>query len=192
MKRYRKLAVAVATMAVVATSMMTTSVQTASAATTTSCPQVPLPGGNTAPDIITWSYKSGKSFTTSQNVCISNERYNRRLVWQTDGNLVVYSTAHTGGKALWSSKTYGKNAARLAFQTDGNVVIYDKSGKAIWSTNTWRTDATTKQVWFSMSIDVEDENSPIMLSLFGFYSKGGVPTSLWEGRRYNAGWYVNI
>jgi hypothetical protein len=43
------------------------------------------------------------------------------LVWQTDGNLVVY---RNNGQAVWSSNTAGNTSAVLVRQNDGNLVIY--------------------------------------------------------------------
>lgn len=56
------------------------------------------------------------------------------LVWQHDGNLVLYTTS---GQAVWSTHTFDRGK-RLDFQADGNLVIYDASNTAIWSTGTWR------------------------------------------------------
>lgn len=50
-----------------------------------------------------------------------------RAVMQTDGNLVVYR----GAKAVWHSQTYGNAGAMCAVQDDGNVVIYGPQA-ALW------------------------------------------------------------
>ncbi|MBS2531647.1 ricin-type beta-trefoil lectin domain protein [Catenulispora sp. NF23] len=65
------------------------------------------------------------------------------LVWQSDGNLVLYSKA---GKPLWASNTAGNPGAVLVPQNDGNLVIYASqpsisvtghvSGSVLWATNT--------------------------------------------------------
>ncbi len=52
--------------------------------------------------------------------------------FQTDGNLVVYSS---GGSALWASHTYTYSGLTLSMQDDGNLVIYSGSS-ALWATNT--------------------------------------------------------
>ena len=60
------------------------------------------------------------------------------LFQPNDGNVVVYERVSMGNldrKALWSTRTEGKDAARFWLQPDGNLVVYDKSGKAIWSPN---------------------------------------------------------
>lgn len=53
-------------------------------------------------------------------------------VMQKDGNLVIYDG---GGKARWSTGTYGHSGAQLVLQTDGNLVLY-KGKAALWNTKT--------------------------------------------------------
>ncbi|MFC0433926.1 hypothetical protein [Kutzneria buriramensis] len=62
------------------------------------------------------------------------------LVFQSDGNLVVYSQA---GVALWDSRTQflGKSAV---FQSDGNFVIYDGFGRGVWESATTGSGAQLK------------------------------------------------
>lgn len=67
-----------------------------------------------------------------QKIETANRKY--RLVFQSDGNIVLYN--NVSGKAIWASRTVGKNPDRLVFQTDGNVVLYSASGKALWNTRT--------------------------------------------------------
>jgi hypothetical protein len=66
-----------------------------------------------------------------------------RLVWQGDGNLVLYTTA---GSPVWSSDTWGSSFKQLAFQDDGNLVIYDASRTALWSTDTWKTGSVQRRL----------------------------------------------
>jgi large repetitive protein len=56
-----------------------------------------------------------------------------RLVFQADGNLVVYRD--DTGAAVWASNTSGYPAATLSFQTDGNLVIYNGS-TVLWASGT--------------------------------------------------------
>jgi hypothetical protein len=68
---------------------------------------------------------------------LSNELL--KLVFQQDGNLVLYRGGGTDWDALWASGTDGKGASKLAFQQDGNLVIYaTRGGKdvPIWDTKT--------------------------------------------------------
>lgn len=59
-----------------------------------------------------------------------------RLVMQSDGNLVLYSSS---GTPLWNSETSGNNGARLVLQQDGNLVIYSTSNIPLWATYTTHT-----------------------------------------------------
>ncbi|BBA96930.1 hypothetical protein RVR_2456 [Actinacidiphila reveromycinica] len=56
-----------------------------------------------------------------------------QAVFQSDGNLVVYNSAH---HALWASGTVGHSGAHLVLQSDGNVVVTSASGAAIWAAGT--------------------------------------------------------
>ncbi len=92
-----------------------------------------------------WSSDTRKSFNpgTASSVLIEPGTFlevgrayragEHSLVFQSDGNLVVYNTA---GTAIWSSQTQNKGAKIAAMQVDGNFVIYDGNNKALWSTNT--------------------------------------------------------
>jgi len=55
-----------------------------------------------------------------------------RLVYQVDGNLVLYQ----GSNPLWASATYGTTLGFVAMQADGNFVVYD-STRAVWASDTW-------------------------------------------------------
>ncbi len=57
-----------------------------------------------------------------------------KLVFQPDGNLVVYKYDNT---SPWSSGTYGSPKSTLYMQPDGNVVIYNSSSTPKWNTNTF-------------------------------------------------------
>jgi hypothetical protein len=60
---------------------------------------------------------------------------NLNLLWQNDGNLVLYR--NDGGGPVWGSGTDGK-ANLLCFQGDGNLVMYNGSTAtpAVWATRT--------------------------------------------------------
>ncbi len=64
-----------------------------------------------------------------------------KLVFQTDGNVVLYSPT----RATWDSGTVGKPGTMLKMQRDGNLVLYDSVNKSLWSTKTsGNTDARIK------------------------------------------------
>ena len=69
-----------------------------------------------------------------------------QLIFQTDGNLVLYViddstlpqdiTQGKYTKALWSTATNGKGVVRCDMQADGNLVLYQGNGNAIWNSKT--------------------------------------------------------
>jgi hypothetical protein len=67
----------------------------------------------------------------NQQLESANRKY--RLVFQPDGNLVLYS----GNRAVWSSNTLNNNVSHLGLQPDGNLVIYDRFGRPIWHASSY-------------------------------------------------------
>jgi len=59
-----------------------------------------------------------------------------RLIYQTDGNLVLYY----GWIPLWWTRTQSANPGMAVMQTDGNFVVYDSTGPVWWS-RTWAAGA---------------------------------------------------
>lgn len=55
------------------------------------------------------------------------------LIFQNDGNLVLYKTRNN--TSVWNSRT-SDVGNKAIFQTDGNLVIYNRSNKPIYATNT--------------------------------------------------------
>ena len=56
------------------------------------------------------------------------------LVFQEDGNLVLYRTGT--GQALWATNTNGRQGSSLFMQSDGNLVLYDPQFRGLWSSGT--------------------------------------------------------
>ncbi|MCW2528475.1 MAG: putative S-layer domain protein, partial [Pseudonocardiales bacterium] len=75
---------------------------------------------------------SGQSLTSAEG--------GYSLVLQTDGNLVLYTSA---GGALWQTGTYGNPGAYLRSQGDGNLVLYATSGRALWFSGRFSPGQTT-------------------------------------------------
>jgi hypothetical protein len=73
--------------------------------------------------------------TLTKDVPLYSDDQVFRLVFQDDGNLVVYDNQN---RALWASGTNGQAASQCIMQTDGNLVIYGYYN-AIWAsgTNGW-------------------------------------------------------
>lgn len=55
-----------------------------------------------------------------------------RFAIQSDGNVVLYA----GNKVLWASNTDGNSGIIFAIQTDGNIAVYNRTGQAIFASNT--------------------------------------------------------
>ena len=75
---------------------------------------------------------SGARLLPGQAITSANGRF--RLLFQTDGNLVLYDDVERS--APWSTNTAGTSAGHVIMQTDGNLVVYDAQGRDHWSTGT--------------------------------------------------------
>ncbi len=76
--------------------------------------------------------QGNERLSSGQFLMSTNRRY--RLLYQSDGNLVLYDDV--GGGAAWASNTGGTSAGYLLMQLDGNLVVYDGQIRAVWTTNT--------------------------------------------------------
>jgi len=75
---------------------------------------------------------AGSRLLVNQFLVSPDGRY--RLVYQADGNLVLYDDVeHT---APWSSGTLGRTVGIVGMQGDGNLVIYDLTSRPVWHTGT--------------------------------------------------------
>lgn len=90
------------------------------------CPAVPTPTNK----VYTERLSAGQQLNPGDILKSANGAH--QLVYQTDGNLVIYRN----GAAVWHSHTNGQAAGFCAMQGDGNLVIYKPGGVAIWSTGT--------------------------------------------------------
>ncbi|MDO8793020.1 MAG: pre-peptidase C-terminal domain-containing protein, partial [Vicinamibacterales bacterium] len=75
--------------------------------------------------------RAGGRLLAGQAIVSPNSRY--RLVYQSDGNLVLYD--NTAGTATWFAGTSGA-PGQVVLQTDGNMVIYSAGNAALWFTGT--------------------------------------------------------
>jgi hypothetical protein len=74
---------------------------------------------------------AGGALHPGESLVSGNGQY--ELVYQMDGNLVVYGPT---GQPGWWTGTDGTSAGAVTMQSDGNLVITDASGAAIWSSGT--------------------------------------------------------
>ncbi len=87
--------------------------------------------GSACADVITLG--AGEYLTPGQGVFSCDERF--YLVYQGDGNLVLYNWGASPRYPTWWTGTMGSPAV-AAMQVDGNLVIYDAAGRPVWYTNT--------------------------------------------------------
>jgi hypothetical protein len=74
----------------------------------------------------------GEMLRPDRELWSPDHRY--RLIYQSDGNLVIYSA---DWRPVWSSGTSGTSPGFAYMQTDGNFVVYDAETKARWHTYTF-------------------------------------------------------
>jgi aryl-phospho-beta-D-glucosidase BglC (GH1 family) len=74
----------------------------------------------------------GESLSAGERLTSDNGRF--ALVYQDDGNLVLYET---DGVPLWDTHTWGTDPGVVAMQSDGNLVVYDGAGTPLWDSGTW-------------------------------------------------------
>ncbi len=92
-------------------------------------PRIKVPGS-----LVQGSFKPNTSFVKGQRYYSEDNRY--CLVFQEDGNLVVYKFASARKyNAIWNAGTAGIAMKSCVFQEDGNLVMYDYAGKARWAAN---------------------------------------------------------
>ncbi|MCK9193679.1 MAG: hypothetical protein M0P19_07380, partial [Nevskia sp.] len=83
----------------------------------------------------------GQSLLPGQSIYSAGGAY--RLTYQTDGNLVLYSSTN---QAIWNSGTNGTTPGSAVYQADGNLVVYNQQGQAVWATSTYPYGAGQLQV----------------------------------------------
>lgn len=59
-----------------------------------------------------------------------------RLIYQTDGNLVLYRDDRRVSVSLWATGTNGRALGVVVMQRDGNLVMYDEENNALWASGT--------------------------------------------------------
>jgi len=98
-------------------------------------------------------FKMGTTFEKDKRYYSEDNRY--ALLFQSDGNLVVYKMAGTQiSKAIWSSGTNGIAVKSCVFQADGNLVLYNYSNKPVWSAFKKRCDfCPAGASWMAMQSD---------------------------------------
>src|SRR5262249_48762841 len=89
------------------------------------------------------------------------------LVYQTDGNLVVYQQ---DGTPIWWTGTDGTDPGAVTLQADGNVVLTDASGDVLWTSGTDGNAGASLMMQDSGALQVIASNGGV---LFDSGSGGG-------------------
>ena len=76
--------------------------------------------------------RPGANLLPGQSLVSTGGRY--RLVYQSDGNLVLYDEVDQ--TIPWASNTADAGAGSATMQGDGNFVLYDAQGNPYWATDT--------------------------------------------------------
>jgi hypothetical protein len=67
---------------------------------------------------------------------IDSEDGSVRLLYQADGNLVLYDTTTDPWTPFWATGTVGQSTGFVSMQSDGNLVLYDGDSIPLWATGT--------------------------------------------------------
>ncbi|MEU9948254.1 tyrosinase family protein [Streptomyces sp. NPDC047939] len=71
----------------------------------------------------------GDTLRSGDSISSGDGRY--RLVYETDGNLVLYQDGERTPR--WSSRTQGRSPGMCVMQMDGDLTIDDADGQRVWS-----------------------------------------------------------
>lgn len=87
------------------------------------------PGGDAGtPSVL----RGGSQLSPGQQIWSPDGRY--RLIFQTDGNLVIY---RSDGQPVWWTGTHGISPGAAVMQSDGNFVVYNAANEPRWHTHTY-------------------------------------------------------
>jgi hypothetical protein len=95
----------------------------------------------------TWRPRWCKSFSSPSNTLRNDEQLAAgreirsrngqfRLVYQDDGNLVVYEMVAGREHPIWHTATHNTEPGRFVMQGDGNAVVYSRSNQPVWNSQT--------------------------------------------------------
>ncbi len=80
---------------------------------------------------------SGSFLMPGNQIRSPNNRY--QLVFQTDGNLVLYDTNFSMPSVVWAANTYDRGGARALMNADGSLQVQMGNGLVLWSTYRYST-----------------------------------------------------
>lgn len=89
-------------------------------------------------DVVAPTSATNSSYSLGSNEVLNPGQYilspgrHSVLVYQSDGNLVLYDNF----RAVWHTGTNGTSRGKLTMQSDGNLVLRDSTNAAIWNSGT--------------------------------------------------------
>jgi hypothetical protein len=83
------------------------------------------------------------------------------LVFQSDGNLVLYVRRQGERVARWASNTWHRGGDHCVMQGDGNLVIYTGGNKPIWDSKTWGHGGARLSLQGDENVVIYHQNKPI-------------------------------
>lgn len=104
---------------------------------------------------------NGQTLEQNRKYWSNNSRY--YLIFQNDGNLVLYNRA---GASIWDAKTTNRGT-RAVFQEDGNLVVYTPGNGVAFSTNTNGRRANKLTVQDDGNLVVYNRSNPLWASRDG-------------------------
>ncbi|MFI5930647.1 hypothetical protein [Actinoplanes sp. NPDC051494] len=87
-----------------------------------------------------------------------------RLVFQSDGNLVLYCERPAGWIPRWSTGTGGQPVDRAVLQEDGNLALYHQ-GAPVWSSATWMHPGARLVVQDDENVVIYQDDVPVWASV---------------------------
>ena len=82
-----------------------------------------------------------------------------RLIYQTDGNLVLYEDRT--GIALWATSTDGRPLGTVVMQRDGNLVVYDEDMNVLWASGSNGNPDTSLRIQSDGNLVIHDKDRKI-------------------------------
>jgi len=103
--------------------------------------------------------------------------YGYQLIYQPDGNLVLY---RGDGSVLWNAGTFGTSPGRAEMQTDGNFVIYDSGNNVQFSAGTFGNPGATLALQDDGNVVIYHGSTAIYSTQTGITGPNPIPAVQWQ------------
>jgi hypothetical protein len=133
------------------------------------------------------SLASGQALLPGQFLISPN--YGYQLIYQPDGNLVLY---RGDGAVLWNTGTFGTSPGRAEMQTDGNFVIYDTNNNVQFSAGTFGNPGATLALQDDGNVVIYNGSTAIYSTQTGVTGPNPIPTVQWQVSTDGGANFTNI